>query len=174
MKTWFTSDNHWGHARIIEYCARPFRKPDGQPDLHVMNRVMTERWNEVVGPRDTVYHLGDFAFGKPPEVLRYRQKLQGRIILIRGNHDRNTRAMLQAGMDEVHDSLELDLDGYALYLSHIPRDALLKAPRYYHYWLCGHVHESWLRRGKVINVGVDRWDFRPRSLQEILGAKDGT
>jgi hypothetical protein len=30
------------------------------------------------------------------------------------------------------------------------------------------VHEKWQRRANVINLGVDQWDFRPRSLAELL------
>ncbi len=183
----FTSDNHWGHKNIITYCARPFLTADGQPDLHWMNRTMTERWNAVVGPRDTVYHLGDFSMHKHVGAIRdCRKKLNGRIILVRGNHDRSNQQMLQAGFEEAHDRLELELDGYKLFLSHIPttisdmharvrkydRALTNPAPAYYDYWLCGHVHEKWRRKGKVINVGTDQWDFKPVTLEELLNAPD--
>jgi calcineurin-like phosphoesterase family protein len=180
----FTSDTHYSHRNIIKYCGRPFLTDDGQPDLHAMHRTMSERWNETVGPRDTVYHLGDFAMAKNVGgIAGYRKKLQGKVILIRGNHDRSAQQMLLAGFDEVHDRLELELDGYKLYLSHIPLkdddsgrkyrpEFRQKPPPYYDYWLCGHVHEKWRRRGKVINVGVDQWGFTPRSLEEILAAPE--
>ena len=66
MSTFFTSDHHFGHAKIIEYCKRPFSS------VEEMNQVMIDRWNEVVGPDDHVYHLGDFAFGHNDVVERYR------------------------------------------------------------------------------------------------------
>jgi calcineurin-like phosphoesterase family protein len=34
--------------------------------------------------------------------------------------------------------------------------------------LCGHVHEAWKRHGRVINVGVDVWDFYPVSVDQLL------
>lgn len=173
---WFTSDNHFGHKNIIAYCSRPFK------DVHEMNRTMTESWNDLVRPCDTVYHLGDFSMTrKPSEIAVYRKKLHGRIVLIRGNHDRGPAGMREAGFDEVHDRLELELDGHRLYLAHIPvlfadpdrpkkyKEALTQPPpENYDYFLCGHVHEKWRRRGRVINVGVDQWGFAPVGLETLL------
>ncbi|MGH9119071.1 MAG: hypothetical protein ACRD0A_14670 [Acidimicrobiales bacterium] len=35
-------------------------------------------------------------------------------------------------------------------------------------WLLhGHVHERWLQRGRMINVGVDAWDYRPVAEEQI-------
>src|SRR5690606_2613015 len=35
-------------------------------------------------------------------------------------------------------------------------------------WLiCGHVHQNWKFKEKMINVGVDVWDFKPVSIDEI-------
>jgi calcineurin-like phosphoesterase family protein len=85
-KVFFTSDTHFNHANVIKYCVRPFAS------IEEMNRVMIERWNAVVGPEDTVYHLGDFAMGKPSEWPAFLRQLNGaKKILIRGNHDRSSR-----------------------------------------------------------------------------------
>lgn len=192
MKSWFTSDTHYFHKNVITYCARPFVRPDGQPAIEQMHRTLIQNWNEVVGPRDTVFHLGDFAFGSVTQIADVRKKLEGRIVLIRGNHDRSTQSMLQAGFDEVHDRLEIELDGYKLYLAHIPLfkneqpategkqrrykpEYTHEPPKYYDYWICGHVHEKWQRRGKIINAGVDQWDFRPVDMATLVtDSKDGT
>jgi len=55
-KTWFTSDTHFGHFNIIEYCNRPFKTVDE------MNSKLIRFWNERVKPDDIVYFLGDFCF----------------------------------------------------------------------------------------------------------------
>ncbi|MFX9969596.1 hypothetical protein ABTP69_19195, partial [Acinetobacter baumannii] len=34
--------------------------------------------------------------------------------------------------------------------------------------LCGHVHDVWNTRDKMINVGVDQWDYYPVSAAQIL------
>lgn len=40
--TFFTSDSHWNHSRIIELCKRPFK------DVEEMNNSLIENWNKVV------------------------------------------------------------------------------------------------------------------------------
>lgn len=80
-ETWFISDTHFGHANILEYEkeARPF------DTLEEMHEVMIERWNHMVNPKDTVYHLGDFAFGL--RNIHIAAQLCGKKKLILGNHD---------------------------------------------------------------------------------------
>lgn len=92
--------------------------------------------------------------------------------------------MLQIGFEEVHNRLELTIDEKVIYLSHIPftvsdphprkykPEYLIPPPDFYHYGLCGHVHEKWRRRGKVINVGVDQWGFAPVDLDTLLAAPE--
>lgn len=170
---WFTSDHHFNHTNIIDYCGRPFVKPDGQPDVKLMEEVMVQRWNERVQPGDHVYYLGDFAFGGLAEVKRILNRLNGDSILVKGNHDRhsNTR-LLDIGFLSVSKSLDVWMNGKRLYLSHRPPVDLDWA--LYDLALCGHVHERWkVRLGafcSTINVGVDAWDFRPISLEEALAA----
>ena len=171
----FTSDSHFHHKNVIKYCGRPFHS------LDEMNSELIRHWNSRVGATDTVYHLGDFCFGKRELLAPTLQALNGYKILIRGNHDRTKTAMLEAGFAEVHDCLELELEGHRLYLSHIPvtvaadeRRAknkyppeLTRPPPPHDYFLCGHVHELWARQGNVINVGVDVRDFEPKTLEEL-------
>lgn len=172
----FTSDTHFGHAKIIEYCNRPFR------DIPHMNEAMIEKWNAVVGPGDTVYHLGDFSMG-PKENVNLRKRLNGKVILVKGNHDRKDPLLIEAGFDEVHRRLEVEVDGYKLYLAHIPmhhdpgvryypEELKTKPPEYYDYFLCGHVHTEWKRKGKTINVGVDVSNFTPLTLTQLLARDD--
>lgn len=53
-----------------------------------MNAEIVRRWNEVVMPDDTVYHLGDVALGKIDDSLPRVGELNGYKVLILGNHDR--------------------------------------------------------------------------------------
>ena len=55
MNTFFTSDTHFGHNNIIEYCKRPYTS------VEEMDAALEKNWNEVVKPDDLVYHLGDLA-----------------------------------------------------------------------------------------------------------------
>jgi len=148
-----------------------------------MNEALVANWNKVVGPEDTVYYLGDFSFGNRDKTIWILNRLNGKKILIRGNHDRSIAACLEMGFAEVYNSLVLKFDGYILFLRHIPPQSLDiskrtykkefqdKEPAYYDFFLCGHVHERFRNQGKVINVGVDAWNYTPKTLKELL---DGT
>lgn len=62
---------------------------------------------DPIQPEDTVYHLGDFAMGKPSEWPGVLRQLYGaRKILIIGSHDRDPQRMLEGGFDEAHHRLE--------------------------------------------------------------------
>ena len=168
MNTLYTSDSHYFHSNILGYCDRPFK------DVLEMNRTIVERWNSVVSPEDTVYHLGDFAFGKYYHIHEILMQLNGKITLVIGNHDRSINAMKRAGFADVRKWMLIEDDGVKLFLSHKPeiRDAFIQEQRELaDFHLCGHVHTAWKRHGDTINVGVDQWDFTPRTIEELL---DGT
>jgi calcineurin-like phosphoesterase family protein len=188
MTVWFTADLHLGHTNIIRYSARPF------VDAAAMNRALIDRWNEVVGDDDDVWMLGDFAMGKIDETLPLVAQLRGRKVLLTGNHDRcwadhGRRAegwaerYLEAGFAEVlHGQINLDVSGTNVVASHFPyRGDSHDHDRYVQQrpmdkgrWLLhGHVHERWQQRGRMINVGVDAWDYRPvavATIRELISA----
>ena len=80
---WLTSDTHFCHDNIIQYCGRPFANAE------FMNEYLIEQWNSVVKPGDIVYHLGDVTLGlnHRNEFPRLVPRLNGSKRLIVGNHD---------------------------------------------------------------------------------------
>jgi len=64
MNTFFTSDHHLGHANIIRF--EPLNRVDERgvmfESVNQMDEFLIERWNEVVGLDDLVYHLGDASY----------------------------------------------------------------------------------------------------------------
>ena len=87
-KIFLTSDTHYGHSKIIEYCKRPFSS------VEEMNETLIANWNAVVKPQDHVYHLGDVTMlrgsvhGKEAfQTIQLCQRLNGHKRLILGNHD---------------------------------------------------------------------------------------
>ena len=86
MKTniFFTADHHFGHANIIKFTERPFTS------LEEMNEELIKRWNEKVSTKDEVYHLGDLSLGNADFTKEVLDRLNGKIYLIKGNHDKST------------------------------------------------------------------------------------
>lgn len=176
---YFTSDTHFGHTNIIKYCNRPFA------DAGEMDRALIENWNAIVKPEDTVYHMGDVAFTSPDRATHILSNLNGYKILTLGNHDRNGIKMKGWGFDEVHQQLQIELEGgIKANLSHYPYKG---TPDDHHknkfetknlkddgaLLICGHVHVSWKSRpgqykNHMINVGVDMWDYKPVSETQLL------
>ncbi len=173
MKTWFTSDTHFGHENIIGYCDRPY------DSVQAMDADLIRRWNQTVAPEDLVYHLGDFALGdrtRWPEVLA---SLHGRKILCVGNHDQKPEYMMrQVGFEYAFENRVVEVEGKRLWLNHYPmnnssdrrRYQRPAAPSSYDVALCGHVHQQWKVRAGCVNVSVDVWNFTPTSLEQILAA----
>lgn len=95
MKTYFTADPHFGHARIIELCDRPFSS------VEEMNEEILARINATVSSSDRLVILGDIALGKLDESLPLLSRIEAaELILLPGNHDRWSLAYHHKG-DEV-------------------------------------------------------------------------
>lgn len=171
---WFTSDTHFGHRAVIEYCKRPFR------DVAHMNTALIDNWNACVKPTDTIYHLGDVSFLGVIQTKVILSKLNGYKILVRGNHDRRIGKMLDMGFNEVYESTITRIAGHYVKLSHYPFVVDMVDERYPERapvddggmkLLCGHVHKCWKFAKNTINVGVDQWDYAPvseKTLGELL------
>lgn len=92
MALFFTADTHFGDAPRIRVDHRPFKS------IAEHDAALIERWNEVVGPRDEIYHLGDFtAIEDAKRVSALLATLNGRKHLIIGNNDFPRRPRTRAG-----------------------------------------------------------------------------
>lgn len=112
-KVFFTSDTHFGHQNILQYAQRPFKSVKEMDDTLIAN------WNQTVPPDGTVYHLGDFAFGDAERIAEIVKQLNGKIVLIRGNHDRNVEKR-EFLFSEIHDQHALLVEGQRILLNHYP------------------------------------------------------
>ena len=160
MNYWWTSDYHFSHKNIITYCNRPFNS------VEEMNETIIRKHNERVNPEDTVFFLGDFVFKCGPEGYRlFEQRLNGKFIFIRGNHDRsNSLKTIIAKIYIHHDKKDICL-------THRPENADPDVSLN----ICGHVHEHYkvkrlAEKSLIINVGVDVWDYFPVSFDDIRSA----
>src|SRR3990167_7246288 len=78
---YFTADLHFGHKNIITFCNRPFA------GTQEMNRALIDNWNSRVQKSDEVYLLGDVSFAAAEYTKHMLEQLNGKIYLIKGNHD---------------------------------------------------------------------------------------
>lgn len=174
-QVYFTSDTHFGHARIIELCNRPFSS------VEEMNNTLIENWNKTVGEGDIVFHLGDFCFGDKNLWQDIRSRLNGSICLIRGNHDdHNLKPSTGALFNGVSYQLRLKLEDKTVYLNHYPFLCYGGSWREDQstWQLFGHVHShpgsTGIDNQRLVNlfptqydVGVDNNNFTPVSWEQI-------
>lgn len=161
-----------------------------------MNDHIINTWNRVVSPGDSVYVLGDFAMGKIKDTLPLASLLNGNKFLIPGNHDRcwfggkkdwksweskyedagffilangvdkgcgvvNLNNLFPGNdVDACHFPFTGDSQGEDRYSAHRPVDRG-------QFLIHGHVHDMWQTNGRMINVGIDVWDYRPVHIDVI-------
>jgi calcineurin-like phosphoesterase family protein len=158
-KTFFTSDTHFGHEGLLRHGYRTFLS------VEEMDNTIISRWNAVVGPRDVVWHLGDFTLSGAVFAQSILDRLNGQIHLVWGNHDRNSVRKLPRWLSGQY-ACEIRLNGRKLVLSHYAM-RVWNDCRYGALMLYGHSHGSLPGNGQSLDVGVDCWNFSPVTLEEI-------
>lgn len=78
--TFFIGDLHFGHKNIITFSRTQFKTVEEHDETLIQN------WNNTVTKNDTVWILGDLAFGVH-NLRLYVPRLRGRLKLVLGNHD---------------------------------------------------------------------------------------
>jgi calcineurin-like phosphoesterase family protein len=156
MKTWITSDLHFGHKNIMKFC--PQTRARFRDDVAYMNSAMVEEWNARVEPGDLVYILGDVAFMSGSDAGKTIHRLNGDKILVEGNHDRKTLmdATFRNSFVEVHKYLDINYDGHKCVMFHYPIaewDQMHRGALHFH----GHLHggKSGLEQYRCLDVGMD-------------------
>lgn len=162
MTTFFTSDTHFHHKNIIK-----FQKNRGDfQEVGEMNEVLIEAWNSKVSKNDIVYHLGDFSFGSFNKAVEILDRLNGRITLIRGNHD------VWLGENKVCpiavcSYLEIMIQKEHIILCHFPLEVWHRCT-YGSYHFHGHCHGRLNSIFRRLDVGIDTTkDLAPRAWEEI-------
>jgi len=193
MKIYFSADYHLDHANIIRYANRPFVKYDDldaelewkSDDIKYqrcreMNQTIIKNHNSIVKEGDVLYHIGDFSFNYTGKAPYWEQFLNGRIVHILGNHDKNN------GVKSYITHAIMKFGGLTFYVSHKPPEQRQVDTLESHivascdYILCGHIHDLWKTKWievwnmgiketrLAINVGLDVWDYKPISIHSIL------
>ena len=178
------SDTHFGHKGVCQ-----FTRSDGVTKLRPwdtpeeMDEAMVKAWNERVGPKDKVYHLGDVVINR--RAFPTLARLNGDKVLIRGNHD--------IFRDDEYRTYFRELRAYhvmnGMILSHIPihEESLGRFGVNIH----GHLHDNRVMKagpaaGEFVNkvvdpryhcVCVEHTDFAPilfEDVQKRIVAEGGT
>lgn len=163
MTLFFTSDTHFGHDAAIRNCERIF------PSTEEMDEALIAAWNRTVAPGDTIYHLGDVLVGSPHEAPHYLDRLNGKIHLVAGNHDKRLIRDHAGFFASISLMQELVIGEQMLILCHYPMREWDRC--YLGSWhLHGHVHGRLNHDplGHSMDVGVDSSEnYRPWSFDEV-------
>lgn len=183
-RTWVYSDPHFYHKNICKFTNYDGTKLRPWDDAEQMTEDMIEWYNELVSPEDRVYILGDVAFS-PAKMRSVVSRLAGRKCLIPGNHE-------PPKMRKYFDLFD-DVRGYVqrsgFIMSHIPLhpDCMGRWKVNIH----GHLHNNVVTKeyvngcvtpkdetydplnetvqdGRYYNACVERTNFRPKLLDDIL------
>ena len=155
----FTSDQHFGHANIIQYCNRPFSS------VEEMDVEMIKRWNEVISDDDIVYHLGDFTLGN--DIHKFLRRLRGNIHFVTLDFHHDTRWIKDNPDVTSNPILFIKVEDVNIMLCHYPI-AVWERSHYGSWHLYGHVHrKDFILPGFTMNIGVDHHNFYPVSLDKV-------
>jgi len=172
-KTFFTSDLHFGHRNVINFCARPYK------DVKEMDAAIIKQWNSQVNPEDTVYFLGDFGINKRKALDKdLVNSLNGKKYIIIGNHDAGfigghsktkdfttiENKYINAGWVRASLAMTVQLkDGMFVTMTHLPPDNS-NDTRYSRFklknekdriYIHGHLHAHYLKKDNMIDVAFD-------------------
>lgn len=183
MSVYVTSDQHFNHNNILTFepKSRPFKTVDE------MNETLIDNWNSVVQSDDTVWQLGDFVMGLADTVNDILPKLNGRIIIVLGNHDTHSKIKkyLDCGVIVTPDYYAIAVDnssGKKIIMCHYPRNMIKEDTDSYgsilnghaddYLWLYGHIHSAaphgYNQNDNSYHVGVDTNNLTPVLLDDVL------
>ena len=159
---YFTADPHYRHEVIIKYCNRPFN------NSLEMEKGFIKNWNLVVSKEDLTYIVGDFSMEGARNRWIYEtilKKLNGRKILIPGNHDLDKIYYYAGdrgvGFEQVcYPYKEVE----EFIVIHDPTAGIIFPNRPF---ITGHVHQQWHTMHNCFNCGVDVNNYTPVSIETI-------
>lgn len=179
-KIWFWSDPHFYHRNVIKLCDRPFQNLD---DMH---KALIKNYNNCVGEDDICIWVGDCFFASGKRARDIMSQLNGKKIIVLGNHDRGYQSMMNIGFDWACYEMWLPVAHTAVQIKHYPMRPswwqIMKFKLFQKYnmrylerrpvdrgqfLIHGHTHQKDTFRGRQIHVGVDSNNFRPISLGQI-------
>ena len=191
---YFTSDPHYWHANIIKFCNRPFASVEEMNEAMIRNwnEVVTpEDTVYCLGDFSMAFRPIE---AYTPRLNGIKYLVPGNHDFCHSYHKKSRNADNRKmwiekyeanGWKVLPEQTTLDIPGVAtVNMCHHPYRLVNAAGETYNdeyddkyekwrpkddgkWLLCGHIHEKWKVVGRMINVGVDQWDFKPVSIEEI-------
>lgn len=171
---WLSSDLHFNHNRQFLYV------PRGCQNVEEMNEKIIQNFNKIIKFDDDVYILGDLMLGGPENLaygLDLISALNGKLHLVRGNHDTNLRWAAYSSLHNVveqQNAIYLDYHKYHFYMSHYPTLTGNLEKENLHQCtinLYGHTHQQtnfYQDIPFMYHVGVDSHNCCPVVLDSII------
>lgn len=167
-QTWFISDLHLGHVKMLTFTNEDGSKLRPWTDSGQMAIDLVERWNALVSDGDRVFVVGDVSWNRTS--LHLIRACRGKKILVAGNHDQFKASTYLEFFDDVRGVAELD--GLGWVVTHIPiHPSCLE-----HRWrvnIHGHTHAKRVPNSlgtsdnRYFNVSVEAIDYAPISVPVI-------
>lgn len=167
MQIWLISDTHFGHDNMYKFVTfdRTHRVRERFSSAKEGDEYMIDAWNSLVSPQDHVYHLGDYALKVPRSAyIAIGKKLNGHKRLVLGNHDRETMQVYRdSGFQKIFGMRRLE----SLWLTHAPLHPMQLGEKVLGN-VHGHIHERDSPPGKYFNVSVEKINYQPIPLDEVV------
>jgi len=161
LKLFCWSDIHFNHTNILKYCDRKFDNIEEHDDYYI------KIWNKNISNEDTIYYLGDFLLSNKHALKKILEQLNGKKVLIRGNHDRfTTNKYITGGFSEVVNYKIENIDSKIIgvkgniFFSHYPFSDIDEYKILYNKNNCvlnihGHLHNKTIPSKEFLSVCCD-------------------
>lgn len=148
-----------------------------------MHEAIIANHNAVVGEDDLTYLLGDFAFCKPDQAMKFMTRMNGKKILIHGNHDRRLVDSNEFNDSSIRRMAGLIEDAKYKMISHKhPKTGQNYGVALFHFPIAewdgchrgslhcyGHQHGGGVTSPfRCMDIGLDTNDLKPYDMDEVV------
>lgn len=165
MTTFFASDHHLYHNKIIQFSRPQFASVEEH------NEILRELHNQTVKPEDTVWFLGDVILSINDDfAFEFLKTFNGKKNLILGNHDTAYRVRRYVDIfDKVlayHTIDQRNGREAGMVVSHVPVHESELNERF-SFNIHGHLHDKSVNDPRYLCVSMEQINYKPISLEQI-------
>lgn len=164
MTSYFISDLHLGHERVLGFDKRPFASIQ-EHDAH-----LTQSCADLGKPGRQLWILGDVAFRSNHlrDFMSVVKPRWGAVHLIRGNHDDRVAWQMRNLFDSAHEALYVRIDKQTkVYMSHYAH-RVWRNSHHGSYHVHGHSHGALPRHDRSMDVGANCIGYAPISMDRVV------